>query len=45
MDGCGRALTALAFSPAIYAVPIVSAHWLGLLGPYMMNVAYMVTIP
>jgi hypothetical protein len=33
MRGRSRALTALALSLAIYAVPIVSAHWLGLLGP------------
>ena len=37
MDGRGRALTALAFSLAIYAVPIVSAHWLGLLGPTVIS--------
>ena len=33
MRGRTRALTALALSLPIYAVPIVSAHWLGLFGP------------
>ena len=33
MRGRARALTALALSLAIYAVPIVSAHWLGFFGP------------
>lgn len=33
MRGRARALTALALSLAIYAVPIVSAHWMGLFGP------------
>ena len=37
MDGRGRALTALAFSLAIYAGPIVSAHWLGLIGPTVIS--------
>ena len=33
MRGRPRALIALALSLAIYAVPIVSAHWMGLFGP------------
>ena len=33
MRGRARALTALALSLAIYAVPVVSAHWFNLFGP------------
>jgi len=37
MRGRPRALTALVLSLAIYAVPIVSAHWLGLFGPTLIS--------
>ena len=37
MRGRARALTARALSLAIYAVPIVSAHWLGLFGPTVIS--------
>lgn len=37
MRGRSRALAALALSLAVYAVPIASAHWVGLLGPTLVS--------
>jgi hypothetical protein len=37
MRGRSRALAALILSLAVYAVPIVSAHWAGLLGPTLVS--------
>jgi hypothetical protein len=37
LRGRPRALAALVLSPAIDAVPIVSAHWPGLFGPTLIS--------
>ena len=37
MRGRSRAIAALILSLAVYAVPIVSAHWAGLLGPTLVS--------